>query len=277
MVLKNVSSSPLPGFGLSLGISLTYLGLVVMIPLGGLVISAFQMSFRDFLAAAVQDPRVLASYRLSFGSALIAALINAFFGFIVAWVLVRYQFPGRRFLDALVDIPFALPTAVSGIALTTLYASTGWIGQFLAPLGIQIAYARPGIVLALIVVSLPFTVRTLQPALQELDMEVEEAALSLGASPAKTFFKVTLPTLMPAVLTGFSLALARGIGEFGSVYFIAGNLPMRTEIAPLLIVMKLEQYDYQGATAIGVVMLLVSFLLLLAVNMLQWLSRRSTL
>ncbi|POR03065.1 sulfate transporter [Alkalispirochaeta sphaeroplastigenens] len=276
MSRKN-SSSPLPGFGLSLGISLSYVGLIVMIPLGGLVISAFRMSFGDFLAAAVRDPRVLASYRVSFGSALAAAVINAFFGFIVAWVLVRYRFPGRRFLDALVDIPFALPTAVSGIALTTLYASTGWIGRFLAPAGIQVAYARPGIVLALIVVGLPFTVRTLQPALQELDREVEEAAMSLGASSPKTFLRVTLPTLMPAVLTGFSLALARGIGEFGSVYFIAGNLPMRTEIAPLLIVMKLEQYDYQGATAIGVVMLLVSFLLLLAVNILQWLSRRSTL
>ena len=268
--------NPLPGFGLTMGISLSYVGLIVIIPLAGLLLSVTQMSVNEFIRVAVLDPRVLASYRVSFGSAGIAASINALFGFIVAWVLVRYRFPGRRFLDAIVDIPFALPTAVSGIALTTLYASTGWIGRYLEPLGVQVAYARPGIVLALVLVGLPFTVRTLQPAIQELEIDMEEAAASLGANRVHIFFRIILPTLMPALLTGFSLALARGIGEFGSVYFIAGNLPMRTEIAPLLIIMKLEQFDYFGAAAIGTVMLVVSFALLLTVNILQWLSRRSS-
>lgn len=246
-----------------------------MIPLAALFIFVSRTSAAGFIAAAIRDPRVIASYRVSFGSAFTAAGINAFFGFIVAWVLVRYRFPGRKLLDAAVDIPFALPTAVSGIALTTLYASTGWIGRFLDPLGIQVAYAWPGIVLALVLVGLPFTVRTLQPALQELEREMEEAASSLGANRVQTFLRVILPTLMPAVLTGFSLALARGIGEFGSVYFIAGNLPMRTEIAPLIILMKLEQFDYLGAAAIGTVMLVASFLLLLAINLIQHASRKS--
>ena len=265
---------PLPGFGLTMGVTLLYMGLMVIIPLAGLVLFTTRMSFAEFYTKAIADPRVLASYRLSFGASLIAAGINGVFGFIVAWVLVRYRFFGRRIIDAIVDLPFALPTAVSGIALTTLYASTGLVGRLFEPLGISIAYAWPGIVIALTLVGLPFVVRTVQPAIENLDREVEEASASLGASRAQTFFRVVFPAVLPALLTGIALAFARALGEFGSVYFIAGNMPMKTEIAPLLIVMKLEQFDYTGATAIGVVMLVAAFLMLLFINLLQRWSRR---
>lgn len=266
--------SVLPGFGLTMGVTLLYMGLLVLVPLGGLVLFTTRMSFADFWSSAVTDPRVVAAYRLTLGASLAGAALNGVFGFVVAWVLVRYSFPGKRIVDAIVDLPFALPTAVSGIALTTLYASTGWVGRWFEPLGIRIAYAWPGIVIALTLIGLPFVVRTLQPALEELDAEIEEASASLGASRWQTFRRVILPTVLPALLTGFSLAFARAIGEFGSVYFIAGNMPYKTEIAPLLILIRLEQFDYLGATAIGVVMLLVSFVMLLVINLLQWWSRR---
>jgi sulfate transport system permease protein len=264
----------LPGFGMTMGFTLTYLSLMVLIPLAGLFIMSARMSWADFLHKAVLDPRVLAAYRLSFGSAFIAAVINAVFGFIVAWVLVRYQFRVKRLVDALVDLPFALPTAVSGIALTTLYASTGWVGSLLAPLGISVAYTPVGIVVALILIGLPFAVRTVQPALEDMDIELEEAATSLGAGRLQVLLRVILPAILPAILSGFTLAFARGIGEFGSVYFIAGNMPMKTEIAPLLIIIKLEQYDSLGAAAIGVVMLVVSFFMIFIINVLQFWSRR---
>lgn len=264
----------LPGFGLTMGFTLAYTGLLVLLPLAGLLLATARMSWGEFVHKALLDPRVLAAYRLSFGTAFAAASLNAGFGFVVAWVLVRYRFPGRRLMDALVDLPFALPTAVSGIALTTLYASTGWVGRLLEPLGIRVSYTPLGIVLALTLIGLPFVVRTVQPALADLEVELEEAAASLGASRLATFRRVILPTVLPAVLTGFTLAFARAVGEFGSVYFIAGNLPMKTEIAPLLVVIKLEQFDFLGAAAIGVVMLAVSFLLLLAINGLQAWSRR---
>jgi sulfate transport system permease protein len=265
----------LPGFGLSMGVTLLYMALLVLLPLGGLLLfTATRMTFDEFWAKALADPRVLASYRLSFGASLAAAGINAVFGLVVAWVLVRYRFPGRRVVDAMVDLPFALPTAVSGIALTTLYARTGWLGRWLEPLGVQVAYAWPGVVVALTLIGLPFVVRTLQPALEDLEPEAEEAAASLGATRGQTFRRVVLPAILPALVTGFALAFARAIGEFGSVYFIAGNMPHRTEIAPLLILIRLEQYDYAGATAIGVVMLLAAFLLLLLINLLQSWSRR---
>jgi sulfate transport system permease protein len=266
--------SVLPGFGITIGFTLLYMGFLVLIPLGGLVLFTSRMSFHEFWTSAVSDPRVLAAYRVTFGASLLSAVINAFFGFIVAWVLVRYSFPGKRIIDAMVDLPFALPTAVSGIALTTLYAHTGWIGRWLDPLGIQVAYAWPGIVIALTLIGLPFVVRTLQPALEELEAEIEEASASLGASRWQTFRRVIIPTVLPALLTGFSLAFARAVGEFGSVYFIAGNMPYKTEIAPLLILIRLEQFDYVGATAIGVAMLVVSLVMLLVINLLQWWSRR---
>ncbi|MGP1308671.1 MAG: sulfate ABC transporter permease subunit CysT [Phycisphaerales bacterium] len=266
--------SVLPGFGITIGFTLLYMGLLVLIPLGGLVLFTSRMSFQEFWTSAVADPRVLAAYRVTFGASLLSAIINAFFGFIVAWVLVRYSFPGKRVIDAMVDLPFALPTAVSGIALTTLYAHTGWIGRWLDPLGIQVAYAWPGIVIALTLIGLPFVVRTLQPAVEELEAEIEEASASLGASRWQTFRRVIIPTVLPALLTGFSLAFARAVGEFGSVYFIAGNMPYKTEIAPLLILIRLEQFDYVGATAIGVAMLGVSLVMLLVINLLQWWSRR---
>lgn len=265
----------LPGFGLSMGITLLMMALLVLIPLAGLVLFAgTNLSPADLWRTAIADPRVLAAYRLSFGAALLAALLNAAGGLLVAWVLVRYDFPGKRLLDASVDLPFALPTAVSGIALTTLYAPTGWIGRWLDPLGLQVAYAWPGIVIALTLIGLPFVVRTVQPALEHLDADVEEAAASLGAGRAQTFARVILPTVLPSLLTGFALAFARALGEFGSIYFIAGNMPYRTEIAPLLILIRLEQFDYAGATAIGVVMLVAAFLLLLVINALQAWSRR---
>ena len=264
--------SVIPGFGPTLGFTLFYLVGIVLVPLGGLFVKA-AVGWDEFWAAAA-SPRVLASYRLSFGAAMAGALVNAVFGFAVAWVLVRYRFPGRRLVDALVDLPFALPTAVAGITLTTLFAQNGWIGRILEPLGVQVAYTPLGVALALTFIGLPFVVRTLQPVLEDLDAEVEEAAASLGASRAQIFARVLVPALWPALATGFALAFARGVGEYGSVVFISGNMPMRTEIAPLLIVTKLEQYDYAGATAIAVTLLGTSFLLLLAINGLQSWGRR---
>ncbi len=267
--------SVLPGFGLSMGFTLLYMTLLLLIPLGGLVLfTGTRMTPGEFWEQAVADPRVLASYRLSFGASLVAATLNGVFGLLVAWVLVRYAFWGKRFVDAMVDLPFALPTAVSGIALTTLYAHTGWIGQWFAPMDVHIAYAYPGIVIALTLIGLPFVVRTVQPALEDLDQELEESAASLGATRWQTFRRVILPTVMPSLLTGFAMAFARAVGEFGSIYFIAGNMPYKTEIAPLLILIRLEQFDDVGATAIGVVMLLAAFVLLLLINLLQWWSRR---
>ena len=271
MLLKR--RSVLPGFGLSLGVTLTYLSLMILLPLATIFVKTAELSCHEFWITAT-SPRVLASYRLSFGASFAAAIINAVFGLLVAWVLVRYRFPGRRLIDALVDFPFALPTAVAGIALTTLYAPHGWIGSRLEPLGIKVAFAPLGIVVALTFIGLPFVVRTVQPVLQDLEVEVEEAAASLGASRWQSFRRVILPSLAPALLTGFALAFARAVGEYGSVVFISGNMPMRTEIAPLLIVTKLEQFDYPGATAIAVVLLMISFLLLLAINILQRQSRR---
>lgn len=265
--------SVLPGFNLSLGITLFYLSLVVLIPLSALLINTATMSWDDFWHT-VSHPRVIAAYQLSFGAALIAATLNLVFGLLVAWVLVRYPFPGRRFIDALVDLPFALPTAVAGIALTAVYAPNGWIGQYLDAMGIKVAFTPLGIVVALTFVGLPFVVRTVQPVLQEMEAELEEAAACLGANRFQTFYKIIFPTIAPALLTGFTLAFARAVGEFGSVIFIAGNIPMVSEIAPLLIIAKLEQYDYAGATAIAAVMLAVSFVLLLVINLIQWWNAR---
>lgn len=265
--------SVLPGFGLTMGFTLSYLGLFVLIPLACLLLRSAAIPWDRFVAAVV-DPRVMASYRLSFGASLAGASINAVFGLVVAWVLVRYTFPGRKIVDAMVDLPFALPTAVSGIALTSIYAPNGWIGRWLDPAGVQVAYTRLGIVVALTFIGLPFVVRTLQPALEDLEPELEEAAVSLGATRWQTFARVILPSIFPALLTGFAMAFARALGEYGSVVFISGNMPMKTEIAPLMIVTKLEQYDYAEATAIAVVMLVASFVLLLAINVLHWRSRR---
>ncbi len=265
----------LPGFGLSLGFSVAYLSLLVLLPLSTLFVRSAGLGWAGFWAAATA-PRVLAAYGVSLRTALAAALLNAVFGLLVAWVLVRYRFPGRKLIDAIVDLPFALPTAVAGIALTTLYAETGWIGSRLAPLGIKVAFTQLGITVALTFIGLPFVVRTLQPVLQDLETEIEEAAASLGATRLQTFRRVLIPTLWPALLTGFALSFARAIGEYGSVVFISGNMPMQTEIAPLLIMTKLEQFDYAGATAIASVMLGVSFLLLLTINLLQSWSRRRT-
>jgi len=265
--------SVLPGFGLTLGFTLTYLSLIVLLPLAGLVIVSASMTFGDFWRI-ITLPTVIAAFKLSFMASLIAACINAVFGFIVAWSLVRYKFPGKRFVDALIDIPFAMPTAVSGIALTTLYAQGGWIGAWFAPLGIQIAYTPLGIIIALTFIGLPFVVRTLQPALEDLDKEVEEAAESLGASKWQTFCRVIIPSIFPAWATGFTLALARALGEYGSVVFIAGNRPMETQIVPVLIVQQLEQFNTPGATAIAVVMLVASFILMFCINMIQWYARR---
>lgn len=263
--------SVLPGFGLTLGYTLLYLSLIVLIPLSALFIKTATLGWADFWAA-VASPRVVASYKLTFGASLLAATINAVFGFIVAWTLVRYQFPGKRLLDGMVDLPFALPTAVSGIALTAIYSQNGWIGQYLEPLGIKAAFSPLGIVIALTFIGLPFVVRTLQPAIEDLPRENEEAAASLGASRFQTFRQVILPAVLPALLTGFSMAFARALGEYGSVVFISGNMPMKTEITSLLIISKLEQYDTAGATAIAMVMLLASFAILLTINLLQWWS-----
>ena len=258
----------LPGFGLSLGFTVTYLGLVVLIPLSTIFVKSAGLGW-DGLWNAVTTPRVLASYRLSLLASLTAAVISAVFGLVVAWVLVRYPFPGRRLVDALVDLPFALPTAVAGIALTTLYGPNGWLGSWLAPLGIKVAFTPLGIVVALTFIGLPFVIRTLQPVLEDLEADVEEAAASLGATRWDVFRRVLLPAIRPALITGFALAFARAVGEYGSVVFISGNMPMRTEIAPLLIMTKLEQYDYAGASAIAVVLLLISFALLVTINLLS--------
>ncbi len=265
----------LPGRNLTLGFTLAYLGLIVLLPLSAAFLKTATLSW-DAFWQTVSSPRVVASLRLSFGGALLAAAVNMVFGGIVAWVLVRYRFPGKRLVDALVDLPFALPTAVAGIALTALYAPNGWIGHWLAPLGLQVAFKPLGVVVALIFIGLPFVVRTVQPVLEDMAADFEEAAGSLGASRLQTFLRVIFPTILPALLTGYALAFARAAGEYGSVIFIAGNMPMVSEIAPLLIVTKLEQYDYAGATAIAVVMLGISFVLLLAINLLQaWTRRRS--
>ena len=265
--------SVIPGFGLALGFSLAYLTLIILIPLSGLAWRSAALGWSDFWAIAAA-PRVLKSLQLSFGASLVAAAVNVVFGTIVAWVLVRYRFPGRRILDAMVDLPFALPTAVAGIALTTLYAPRGWIGALLMPLGIKVAYTPLGVVIALIFIGLPFVVRTVQPVMEEIDKEVEEAAATLGASRFQTITRILLPGLAPAIVTGFALAFARAVGEYGSVIFIAGNLPFKTEISPLLIVIKLEEYNYAGATAIAAVMLLISFAMLLVINLLQSWSRK---
>lgn len=263
----------LPGFGLSLGFTIFYISLVLLIPLSMLFLKATVLSWDRFWQV-IASQRVLAAFRLSFTAAFFGGLLNAFFGPILAWVLTRYRFPGRRFLDALVDLPFAIPTAVAGIALTSLYAPNGWLGRFFAPLGIKIAFTPAGIVTALTFIGLPFVVRTIQPVLAELDCEVEEAAASLGANRWQTIYRVILPALTPSWLTGFALAFARGLGEYGSVVFIAGNMPYKTEIVPLLIVTKLEQFDYVGATAIAVVMLVLSFIILLLINIFQWFNHR---
>lgn len=267
--------SVIPGFGVTLGFTLAYLGLIVLIPLSAVVWKTTDLTLAQFWAT-VTEPRIVASLQLSFGASLIAAAVNAFFGLILAWALVRYRFPGKKIVDTLVDLPFALPTAVAGIALTAIYAKNGWLGQYLEPLGIKVAFTPLGIMIALIFIGLPFVVRTVQPVLEDLDKEIEEAAASLGANRAQTIFKVVLPIILPALLTGFALAFARAVGEYGSVIFIAGNLPMVSEIAPLMIITKLEQYDYAGATAIAVVMLFFSFILLLLVNTLQaWTAKHT--
>ncbi|HUX05805.1 MAG TPA: sulfate ABC transporter permease subunit CysT [Acidobacteriota bacterium] len=271
--MKLKQHSVLPGFGLSLGFALLYLSLIVLIPLSALFFYTATTTW-DKIWATITNPRVVASYRLSFGAALASALINGVFGFIVAWVLVRYRFPGKKIIDAMVDLPFALPTAVSGITLTALFAGNGWIGSLLKPLGINVAFTPLGVVFALTFIGLPFVVRTLQPAIQDLADDAEEAAACLGAGRFQTFVRVIFPALFPSLLTGFSLAFARALGEYGSVVFIAGNMPMKTEITPLLIITKLEQYDYTGATAIALVMLIASFLLLLLINLLQWWNMR---
>ncbi|MBI5016252.1 MAG: sulfate ABC transporter permease subunit CysT [Deltaproteobacteria bacterium] len=269
--------SVLPGFGPALGFTLAYLGLVVLIPLSAAFFAAGAEGWPHFWET-VTSPRVVASYQLSFGAALVAALVNAVFGLLVAWVLVRYSFPGRRLVDALVDLPFALPTAVAGIALTAVYSGNGWLGRYLEPLGVKVAFTRLGVLMALIFIGLPFVVRTVQPVLEDLDSELEEAAASLGANRWQTFRRVLFPPLWPALLTGFALAFARAVGEYGSVVFISGNLPMKTEITPFLIITKLEQYDYAGAAAIAVAMLGASFVLLFTINLLQaWARRRQAL
>jgi sulfate/thiosulfate transport system permease protein len=269
------SKKVLPGFNLTLGYTMLYLSLIVLIPLSALVFKSFTLGWPAFWAA-ISSPRVVASYRLTFGASFIAALVNAVFGLLVAWVLVRYRFPGKKIVDALVDLPFALPTAVAGIALTALLAGNGWIGQYLEPLGIKLAFNPNGVVIALIFIGLPFVVRTVQPVLEDNELELEEAAMCLGATRWQTFTKVIFPAIAPALLTGFAMAFARASGEYGSVIFIAGNVPMVSEITPLVIIGKLEQYDYAGATAVAVVMLALSFLLLLVINALQaWQRQRA--
>jgi sulfate transport system permease protein len=274
--LKQKRFNALPGFGLTTGFTLFYLSLIVLIPFAGLVIRACELRWIDFWELATED-RALAAYRLTFGASAVAALANAIFGTLLAWVLVRYQFYGRRFIDAIVDFPFALPTAVAGLTLANLFASNGWLGRYLVPLGIKVAYTQAGIVVALTFVGLPFMVRTLQPVLQNLEREVEEVAATLGAGRFRTFVSVIAPSLVPPIVTGFALAFARAIGEFGSIVFISGNQPFKTEIAPYLIVMRLEEYDYPSAIALAVVLLLFSFVLLGAINLLeQWSSRFAT-
>lgn len=268
--LKIKRNSVLPGFGLSLGFTMFYISLLVILPLSMIFINSVTVEWSK-IWETISDPRVVASYKLSFGASFLAAFINVIFGVLIAWVLVRYQFPGRRIIDGLVDLPFALPTAIAGIALTTLYTENGWVGQFLS---FKVAFTPLGITLALTFIGLPFVVRTVQPVLQSLDKETEEASASLGANRSQTFIKVIFPEILPAALTGFALAFARALGEYGSVVFIAGNMPMKTEITPLLIMTKLEQYDYAGATAIAAVMLIFSFTILLIINLLQWWTNR---
>ncbi len=263
----------LPGFGLTLGYTLFYLSIIVLIPLSALIFKTFELTWEQFWEA-VSAPRVVASYKLTFGASFLAAVVNLVFGLLIAWVLVRYKFPGKKIVDALVDLPFALPTAVAGISLTALLAGNGWVGQYLEPLGIQLAFNPNGIVIALIFIGLPFVVRTVQPVLEDSEKELEEAATSLGASRWQIFYQVILPSILPALMTGFAMAFARAVGEYGSVIFIAGNMPMISEITPLIIIGKLEQYDYAGATAVAVVMLLISFVLLLVINALQAWQRR---
>lgn len=265
--------SILPGFGLTLGFSTFFLSAIVLVPLAALVMKTATMGWDDFVRV-VTDPRAVASYRLTFGASMLAATLNSVFGFIIAWTLVRYEFPGRKIIDALIDMPFALPTAVSGIALTAVFAENGWIGQHLAPFGIKVAYTWIGVVVALTLIGLPFVVRSVQPAIAEVQRDLEDAAETLGAGRVTIFRRIVLPTVFPALATGFTLAFARAVGEYGSVIFIAGNLPMRTEITPLLIVIKLEQFDYKGAAALGFVMLTMSFVMLLSINLLQAWSRR---
>jgi sulfate transport system permease protein len=274
MLQSGTTRNALPGFGLTVGYTVLYLSLVVLIPLAALVIKSASLGWDGFWASA-WTPRVVASYKLTFLTSLAAAVINAFFGLIVAWSLVRYTIPGKKFVDAMIDLPFALPTAVSGIALTAVYSQNGWIGQFMDPLGIKTAFSPLGIVIALVFIGLPFVVRTLQPAIEEIDRETEEAAASLGATRWQTFWRVILPAVLPALLTGFALSFARALGEYGSVVFISGNMPMKTEIASLLIITKLEQFDYAGAAAIATMMLAASFLMLLAINLVQWWSARN--
>jgi sulfate transport system permease protein len=271
---RSINRGALPGFGLSLGFTLVYLSLIVLIPLSAVILKTTTMTWPEFWSA-VTSPRVVASYKLTFGASLLAACINSAFGLLLAWGLTRYTFPGRKIVDALIDLPFALPTAVAGIALTAIYAKNGWIGSILEPLGIKIAFAPAGVLVALIFIGLPFVVRTVQPILEDLETEFEEAAASLGANRWQSFQRVVLPTLLPALLTGFALAFARAVGEYGSVIFIAGNIPMVSEITPLIIITKLEQFDYRGATAVAAVMLAISFIMLLIVNALQaWNARR---
>jgi sulfate transport system permease protein len=266
--------SILPGFGLTLGFTTFFLSVLVLLPLAALVMRVGLISWSDFVDVLL-DPRSVASYRLSFGAALLAGVVNAVFGFIVAWTLVRYDFPGRRLVDAMIDLPFALPTAVSGIALAAVFSPTGWLGQQLAGLGIQVAYTWIGVVVALTLIGMPFVVRSVQPALIEVQRDLEDAAEILGARPFHVFRRIVLPTVMPALITGFTMAFARGLGEYGSVVFIAGNLPLKTEITPLLVVIKLEQFDYDGAAALGFIMLVTSFLMLFAINFVQaWARRR---
>lgn len=274
MALALKQRSILPGFGISMGVTLFYLALIVLIPLSAVFLKTASLSWHEFWSLAT-EPRALASYKLSFGASFAGALLNLVFGVLVAWVLVRYRFPGKRILDSLVDLPFALPTSVAGISLTAIYSSNGWLGRPLEAIGIKAAYSRLGIVIALTFIGLPFVVRTVQPVLEEMDKDMEEAAASLGANRRQIFTRVILPTILPAVLTGFAMALSRAVGEYEYVVFISGNMPMRTEITPLLIVTKLEQYNYAGATAIAVVMLVASFLMLLIINLLQrWSGKR---
>lgn len=260
--------SVIPGFGLTMGFALTYMSLLVLIPFVAMFAKALELSWAE-LWALVSSERAVASYRLSFGASLVAAVLNLFFGVLTAWTLVRYEFPGKRIIDALVDLPFALPTAVAGIALTGIYATTGWVGQYFEPFGIRISYTVIGVIIALTFIGLPFVVRTVQPVMQDLEAEIEEAAATLGATRWQTFRRVLLPSLLPAILTGFAMAFARAVGEYGSVVFIAGNIPFQTEITPLLIIIRLEQYDFAGAAALGCVMLLFAFAMLLVINILQ--------
>ncbi len=273
MLISAKKRSVIPGYGLTLGYTILYLSLIVIIPLSAVVFKTAGLSWNSFWST-VAAPRVLASYRLTFSVSIAAALLNGVFGVMTAWVLVRYRLPGKRLIDAIVDLPFALPTAVAGITLATIYAPNGWIGRILDPLGIKVAYTPLGIIVAMTFIGLPFVVRTVQPVLEELESELEEAAACLGANRLQSFFRVILPTLMPAILTGVALAFARAVGEYGSIIFIAGNMPMVSEITPLLIITKLEQFDFAGATAIASVMLGASFVILFGINLLQWCSRR---